>query len=392
MDPVSYTSNSESRLSAWFARVSPARIADPGLRFLVRAAIFLILLVAFDRLAYRLLFANFDRSNRIAEIRETQDIVFVGSSHVLWDFDRDWIEANSPYQVGMLSAPGANIELRRAFAEDHLRLAPSASRLLVVEADKYVFNKDRYQADAWRPLVGYYPSGILREFLGAKLRSLPQRGAPYFISHVHCYNSEFHYIGFRLMEKLSGPLAGLGPLRGGLVSFDASGAPILAPPPGGEAPAAPQTFATPGTPSGDAADPQTARSLAEMRALLGDDPRLDAWRESYARYDASVDPALYTELRTLVEGMQRYPQTTLVLLETPNLPLAPEREAEFDQIRVQLAELAAGQPNVRYLRIEPERFERDVTLFLDASHMGPRGRIEYSAAFLKAVREFFPAQ
>lgn len=392
MDPVSYTSNSESRLSAWLARVSPARIENPRLRFFVRAAIFLVLLFALDRLGYRLLFANFDRSNRIAQIRETRDIVFAGSSHVLWDFDRDWIEANTPYRVGMLSAPGANIELRRAFAEDHLRLAAAPPRLLVVEADKYVFNKDRYQADAWRPLAGYYPSGILRDYLGAKLRALPQRGVPYLVSHLHCYNSEFHYIGFRLMEKFSGPLAGLGPLRGGLVSFDASGAPILAPPPGAAAPAAPQTPATSDTPADDGDPAQTAGSLAEMRALLGDDPRLVGWRESYARYDASVDPALYTELRALVEGMQRYPQTILILLETPNLPLVPEREAEFDRIRALLAESAAGRANVRYLRIEPERFERDVTLFLDASHMGPRGRIEYSAAFLEAVRELLPAR
>lgn len=389
MDPVSYTSSSESRLPAWLARLSPGRIADPRLRFFVRAAIFFVLLFALDRLGYRLLFANFDRSNRIAEIRETHDIVLVGSSHVLWDFDRDWIEANTPHRVGMLSAPGANIELRRAFAEDHLRLAAAPPRLLVVEADKYVFNKDRYQADAWRPLAGYYPSGILRDYLGAKLRALPRRGAPYFISHLHCYNSEFHYIGFRLMEKVSGPLAGLGPLRGGLVSFDASGAPIFAPPPGAEAPAAPQT---PATASGGPDAAQTARSLAAMRALLGDDPRLVGWRESYARYDASVDTALNTELRALVEYMQRYPQTILILLETPNLPLVPEREAEFDRIRALLAEAAAGRSNVRYLRIEPERFERDVTLFLDASHMGPRGRIEYSAAFLEAVRELLPAR
>ncbi len=74
------------------------------------------------------------------------------------------------------------------------------------------------------------------------------------------------------------------------------------------------------------------------------------------------------------------------MLETPNANFFPERAAELDRVRAATRALTTTSDRVHYLRLDPAKYEDDFSLYLDASHLGPRGRAQYTEDLIRELQ------
>ncbi len=374
MDRVSSTSSSK---------------ATPWPRFALRALIFLVSVFLMDALIYFAVYPWFNDLHKLGAIEERSDAVVVGSSHVFWDIDVKFLSQATGREFAMLSVPGGNMEIRRHLVEEYFeRHGESPPALIILETDKYSFHAERYPAGAFRPLIGYYHKGILREYLAEKMaardlyverifRTCSLNGVSYFIG-ARIYNRAgaigkqiAKVFGVEWESQDDTPIFDLGGTpAGGGAPVDASGAP--------------------GTPADDGEDDVGDGPNAEEApaTVPGEDPRLQLWREQYAKYSPEkISAGDVAEFGRIIALAQQHPQTTFVLLETPNILLFPERDAGFEEhVRAVFREAADQYENVKYVRLAPEVFESEAELYFDGSHMNFEGRVQYTQALLAEVR------
>ena len=363
MAKVSSTSSSED---------SVGRVPSGTLRRrLLRTIAFVILLLGVDRVAYVAAFPQFDKVMRLTTLEKPHDILIVGSSHVVWDLDHKAAAEYTGLRIGMVSVPGANMELRRHLILDYLAHQSDDQRPLVVvmEADQHSFNSARYPETSTAALLGYYHRGILRDFLWARL-SLADKILNSAL-YVHSLNAQFVFIGARIYDRAGEMLANLfGPLTR-LV---------------GTSEAPPDAMQLPEWAQGAESPPVAADAPREDPAEI-QKRRLNAWRKQYAEFDARVDPEPAAAFERLISDVRKDPRVTLILLDTPNFLLFPEREASFDQnVRSRFLK-PTGDGRIQFWRFDRKSFETDPQIYADASHLNVNGRVMFTQEFILRVRE-----
>ncbi len=353
----------------------------------LHALAFALLIVGVDRLAYLAAFPQFDRVLSLTKLEKPHEILIVGSSHVLWDLDHKWAGQQSGREIEMISVPGANLELRGQLIREYVsrRSAGEAPLWVVMEADKYSFDSKRYPPPLTNSLLGYYHHGILRDLLWERLS--PGERALNTLLHVRSLNPSFVFVGSRVHDRAARIFSNLfHPLLRLFEEPTQDATPAL---PewmqSGNAPATDtQTETRPGpgeTQAGDGTAPAAADpGDAERR-------RLKKWREQYYQYDVRIDPEPEQSFRELLDFVRNDPRIYLILLDTPNFLLFPEREARFNsEVRARLL-AAAEHERIQYWRFDRARFELDASIFADASHLNVPGRIAFTQEFTRRVRE-----
>lgn len=374
MAKVSSTSNSESEN----ARAAATNIPGQWRRRLLHLVAFLLLCVGVDRLVYIAAFPQFDKVMRLTTLEKTHDILIVGSSHVFWDLDHQWVAKQTGLKVGMASIPGANMDLRRHLIRDYLKHQANADRPLVIvmEADKHSFDSKRYPETSINVLLGYYHHGILREFLWQRL-DLQDRILNTLL-HVSSLNPQFVFIGARIHDRAGEILSNLfGPL---IRLFDNQESDQAAP-------RLPEWMQAGGGPGDEQATQDHSQSQSEQA-----DRRLETWRSQYAEFKVQVDSVPLDAFRDLIAVVESDPRVILVLLDTPNFLLFPAREARFDrEVRAILKEPTKND-RIKFWRFDRTRFELDSKMFADASHLNVPGRIAYTTEFTDRIRRLIETQ
>lgn len=330
----------------------------------MRVALFALALWCVDLGCYQLSYRYFDKINHIGAIEQPQRVWLIGTSHVFWGIEPNMLRVASAGSLGVLSVPGANTELRRALVEETLRRHDQAVRLIIIEADVYAYAPERYPHEAWRSLIGYYHRGVLRDFLAERFAELPYCGWFHRLLRSYTLSNDFAFIGMRYWKLLFGDLARtLHALSGRppttLLDYGA------APPPG---------ESLPGVGAVPAALPRDQ------------DPRREEWRRQYAAHVGRIDERAVEQLRQAIATALQNQNVEVVLLETPNANFFPERAAELDRVRAATRALTTTSDRVHYLRLDPAKYEDDFSLYLDASHLGPRGRAQYTEDLIRELQ------
>jgi hypothetical protein len=99
-----------------------------------------------------------------------------------------------------------------------------------------------------------------------------------------------------------------------------------------------------------------------------------------------VDAADLRAFQELVEFVRNDARIQLILLDTPNFLLFPDREARFnEQVRDELIGPTVHE-RIEYWRFDRATFELDATIFADASHLNGAGRIAFTQEFARRVQ------
>ncbi|MBX7056545.1 MAG: hypothetical protein K1X75_00675 [Leptospirales bacterium] len=358
MDQISSTSSSEDR--SWLDR----GVASPRLRWLLRLGLFGVLLWACDYGCYSFSYRYFDKINHLGALEKPNPVWLVGSSHVFWGVEPELFRSETGLSLGMLSVPGANNELRGALVREVVERHRASARLIIIEADVFTYSSSRYPEGAWQLLIGYYHRGLFRDYLQRKF----SESEPYFQFYralrSYTLSSDFGYIGMRFWKLIFGDLSVA--LRQLLQLPPESLADYgAAPPPGGT---------LPGVGSVEADTPR-ARDL-----------RIQEWRTLYGDFVGKVELLELVQMDMAAREALRDPQAQVVLLETPNANCFPDRQRELDAVRAITRRIASANPRLHYLRIEPQIFEEDFSLYLDGSHLSPLGRALYTRALIRALQ------
>ncbi|TGL95106.1 hypothetical protein EHQ76_17110 [Leptospira barantonii] len=320
MDPVSSTSSSKI------------------LRYTSLTLVLLLSVFLFDRVWYALLFGQYDKMFSMIKNFKPANTLIVGSSHILWDLDAEVLAKESGKQVVLLNVPGANLTLRKEIVSEYLRKNKNQlPSLLVLETDKFAFNKERYPDSAYKSVKGYYHKGLFRNFLDKKVpeESLLEYWT-FRISHSYSLNSYSHFIFSKLYDKYLSSLF--------VWKLNAE---------------------------------EPNRTVSEMR--------VSRWKKQYEGLSPKLEPELIQELYDILKLTRHY-GVKAVLLETPNYRFSKEDDSKYEVVREELKKIAEGSGAI-YMRLNPEEFETDPETFFDASHMNPFGKAGYTAAFRSELKK-----
>lgn len=317
MDPVSSTSSSKI------------------LRYASLFFAFLVSVVLFDRVSYSLFFPQYDKMFSMYKNFKPSNVLIVGSSHILWDLDPAVLTKESGKLVTLLNIPGADLTLRKEIVKEYLRKNQNQKpALLVLEADKFVFHKERYPDSAYKSVKGYYHKGLFVEFLD---RKVPEESILEYwgfrISHSYSLNSFSHFIFSKLYDKYLSSIF--------VWKLNAS---------------------------------------EEVK-----DGRIENWKKQYENLSPRIEKKLVQELYEILKfagdnGVK------VVLLETPNFFFSEEENREYDSVRKELMRIAEDFDSV-YLRLDPGLFETKSEFFFDASHLNLLGKAAYTDSFQKELRK-----
>lgn len=84
----------------------------------------------------------------------------------------------------------------------------------------------------------------------------------------------------------------------------------------------------------------------------------------------------------MIELVRKY-NIKVILLDTPVYEKAILNKKEFEQTVNIFKEFQTD--NIYYLELEPERFEKDISFYFDASHMNLNGRESYTKALINSL-------
>lgn len=314
MDPVSSTSSSKI------------------LRYASLTLVLLLSVVLFDRVWYALLFGQYDKMFSMVKNFKPAHTLIVGSSHILWDLDSEVLAKESGKQVVLLNVPGANLVLRKEIVSEYLKKnKDQLPSLLVLETDKFAFNKERYPDSAYKSVKGYYHKGLFQNFLDKKV---PEESSleywTFRLSHSYSLNSYSHFIFSKLYDKY---------LSAAFVW----------------------------------------KLNAEESKQNGNEMRVSQWKKQYEGLAPKLEPELIQELYDILKFTGRHGVRT-ILLETPNYRFSKEDDSAYEVVREELKKIAEDSGAV-YIRLNPEEFETDPETFFDASHLNLLGKARYTAAF-----------
>lgn len=320
MDPVSSTSNSKI------------------LRYASLALVLLASIFLFDRVWYALLFGQYDKMFSMAKNFKPANTLIVGSSHILWDLDAEVLAKESGKQVVLLNVPGANLTLRKEIVSEYLKKnRDNLPSLLVLETDKFAFNKERYPDSAYKSVKGYYHKGLFREFLDQKV---PQESSleywTFRVSHSYSLNSYSHFIFSKLYDKYLSSLFVL-------------------------------------------------RLSAEERTQTLEEMEISKWKKQYEGLSPKLEPELIQELYEILKLTRKHGIKT-ILLETPNYRFSKEDDLRYEVVRDELKKIGEELGAV-YLRLNSEEFETDPNMFFDASHLNLFGKAKYTASFRSELKK-----
>lgn len=305
------------------------------------AAVFLGVLVL-DRAGYALLFPIFDQRSTLSGMQSRSSGIVVGSSQTRWGIDAGILMQHSGVDFQIFAPPGSNIALRRAMIQDYLeRFSSNPPQVIVLEAHPYLFHRRRYPDDAYRTLLGYRPKGLLSDYLKDRFGHEPVFLASN-VFHTLSFNEEFYATGAGLVDLALLPAKMLRP----------EGAPPREP------------------------------DQKEMQ------DRIAGWARFHnsQKLRPMFDFGMQAEFAALMQFLEPKP-VRVVLVEIPLYRLEPGFNDQFDAVRKRM--LALKPARFEYVRLDPERFETDPSLFHDASHFGEKGRRLYSEAlgrYLAAAR------
>ncbi|PJZ58997.1 hypothetical protein [Leptospira barantonii] len=322
MDPVSSTSSSKILRYA-------------SLTFVLLLSVFL-----FDRVWYALLFGQYDKMFSMTKNFKPANTLIVGSSHILWDLDAEVLAKESGKQVVLLNVPGANLTLRKEIVSEYLRKNKNQlPSLLVLETDKFAFNKERYPDSAYKSVKGYYHKGLFQNFLDKKVseESLLEYWT-FRVSHSYSLNSYSHFIFSKLYDKYLSSLF--------VWKLNAE------------------------------------ESKSQQSQI---DARVSAWKKQYEGLAPKLEPDLIQELYDILK-LTRQARVKTILLETPNYRFSKEEDLSYEIVREGLKKIAE-QSGAVYLRLNPEEFETDPEIFFDASHFNLLGKAKYTAAFRSELKK-----
>ncbi|MDH5655983.1 MAG: hypothetical protein OEZ34_08755 [Spirochaetia bacterium] len=305
---------------------------------LIPAIIFILIFYVVDFSIYQIFFSQYDKFYKLSDALKKQDVLIIGSSHILWDIDSVLMEKKLNKKIGVLNIPGANMEMRYVFLNDYLERFPeSIPDLVILEADKYVLHPHRYPPNTYKSILGYYHKGLYRSYFRKHVYS--GEGIFSYIVFLavksYSYNQYFHYFGGRIFDKYF--------LDELALSFFAS-----------------------------------SLYAQEVKNLSAEENKKVAeWKKLYDQYDHAVDPTAKKYLQEFVNLVNEH-NIKLVMLDTPNYNLGNDRV--FDNIR----NIIKGHQSerIRYLRLSPEKFENDLKYLHDASHLNLLGKYEYTNELL----------
>lgn len=368
------------------SRTGPAGLrglAQLAGRSLMHLLIVGLLVLAFDRALYAVFFRQYDKLLRLTRLEKPVDVLIVGSSNLLWALDADYLAARTKLRVNIITIAGGDTGFRLNVLKEYLR-RHGPPRLFVLQTDAYLFDRHRYQKEAYRQIEGYYPAGLLSDYIRGRWDD-PKDLWLNTISASHALNSQKGYIGTRVYEKFAGlveQVTGYKPLETEL--------PVEGPTP---SPAGNQA----GTKNDGTAPTKTAgreqssagktSTEANTRNLeiIGATPeaRLALWHKTYSETDRDLReaPALVAGFEQTVELIRRHTVTS-IFLEPPAFPL-PYGQDRIEAVRERIRKAAASAPHIRYIRDLPgfgpgER--SNANLFFDPAHVNVAGRIAYSKA------------
>lgn len=292
---------------------------------------------------YSLVFKIYDKVSQLSNINKYYDIVFIGSSNILWAVDTNMLESATQKKVGMLALAGGNIEFRYHVLKEYLeRNKHQLPERIVIHTDKFVLSKSRYSGESYKSIQGYYHQGLLQEYLSDKWKSEGNKN--YFLKRIfktYTLNSQSFFILSRLMDKL--PISNLL----GLALFTS-------------------VYAE------EANKNYPPKDIDKESAL-----KIEKWASEYKKLENTPkkDKEYEDVFFKMISLVNSY-NVKVILLETPVFNFDSTSNDGFDEVRKLF--LNAENDKIRYLRLEPEFFESNISLYFDASHLNIDGRIAYT--------------
>jgi hypothetical protein len=280
------------------------------------------------------------------EAKEKHDILLIGSSHMLWDIDRDQLEKSIGKKVGVLNIPGANMEMRYEFINDYLnRFSNDLPKLILLETDKYSFHPKRYPGDTYKAILGYYHKGLFQPYLRRKVYETDGAfvSLAFLMVKIYSYNHFFHYIGGRFYDRY---ISNILPVAFSWFSSD--------------------LYAE------DSKDELTTE----------DQKKIKNWVRLYEELGNSIDPKSKEYFDKITEITKMH-NIRLILLDTPNYSF--DDETDFDPIRKVFKNSESDK--ITYLRLSPEKYEKNLKYLHDASHLNLFGRMAYTKELSEYLRE-----
>lgn len=284
----------------------------------------------------------YDKVSQLSNINKYYDTVFIGSSNILWAVDTNILESASNKKVGMLALAGGNIEFRYYVLKEYLeKNKHQLPERIVIHTDKFVLSKSRYSGESYKSVQGYYHQGLLQEYLSDKWKSEGNKN--YLLKRIfktYTINSQSFFILARLMDKI--PFTNFL----GLALFT----PIYA----------------------ETNKNYPPKNLDKESAL-----KIEKWANEYKKLEHTpkIDKEYEDVFYKMINLANSY-NVNVILLETPVFNFDSTSNDGFDDVRKLFVN--AQNDKIRYLRLEPEFFESNFSLYFDASHLNINGRIAYT--------------
>lgn len=320
-------------------------ISSFKIKKIFRLFIILFIFWFIDFSIYTTLFKYYNQFYNLTNMSQKSNFLLIGSSHILWDIVPQMIEESIPdYKVNMINIPGANMEIRTELFKEYLKKNPDQKiNLIVLETDKYLFNSKRYPDRTYKALLPYFHKGYFNDFLIEKLKV--KEGFPYIIPFIiiksFSFNESFHFLAGKIYDLLIQRIFSI------------------------------------------------ALNLFFPSDLYADEPslvteknrkKIELWRKEYISLGNDIDPEMVDSFKKFI-SLAKDNHIKMILLETPNYDFGNDKD--FEKTREIINN--SLDDTIKYIRVKPGIYEKNIDLLYDASHLNQEGRVMYTKDFINMI-------